>query len=107
MSSVLRCPLVGTKKRIGLSMGSEGVSEASRAGQEGDRRRGDPERTREAILAAAREEVAENGVSGARVDAIAARTQTVKRMIYYYFGSKDGLYRAVLERAYGDIRTSE
>ena len=70
-------------------------------------RRPDAERTRQAILAAAREEFAEHGLSGARVDAIAARTNTVKRMIYYYFGSKEGLYLAVLEAAYADIRRFE
>ncbi len=70
-------------------------------------RRHDPERTRQDILAAAHEEFAESGLSGARVDAIAARTRTTKRMIYYYFGSKEGLYLAVLERAYGDIRAVE
>jgi AcrR family transcriptional regulator len=41
------------------------------------------------------------------VDAIAARTRTTKRALYYYFGSKEGLYVAVLEKAYGDIRRVE
>ncbi len=72
-----------------------------------DRRRLDPERTRRAILDAAHDEFVENGLTGARVDAIAARTHTVKRMIYYYFGSKEGLFLAVLERAYAGIRTAE
>jgi AcrR family transcriptional regulator len=67
----------------------------------------DPERTRRDILAVARAEFAENGLSGARVDAIAAGTQTTKRMIYYYFGSKEGLYLAVLEEAYAGIRAFE
>ncbi len=67
----------------------------------------DAECTRRDILDAAREEFVENGLSGARVDAIAARTRTTKRMIYYYFGSKEGLYLAVLERAYADIRDVE
>ena len=71
------------------------------------KRRPDPERTRQAILAAARDEFAAHGLSGARVDAIAARTNTVKRMIYYYFGSKEGLYLAVLEAAYAGIRRAE
>jgi AcrR family transcriptional regulator len=74
---------------------------------EAGRRRLDPERTRHEILAAAREEFAELGLSGARVDAIAARTSNAKRMIYYYFGSKEGLYLAVLEAAYADIRRFE
>ena len=52
------------------------------------------------ILDVATSEFAEQGYSGARVDEIAARTRTTKRMLYYYFGSKEGLYVAVLERAY-------
>ena len=67
----------------------------------------DPERTREGILAAAHEEFVAHGLSGARVDAIADRTATTKRMIYYYFASKEGLFRAVLERAYTKIRGLE
>ncbi|EHM02803.1 transcriptional regulator, TetR family [Acetobacteraceae bacterium AT-5844] len=70
-------------------------------------RRPDADRTRQEILEVAREEFALNGLSGARVDAIAARTKTAKRMIYYYFGSKDGLYLAVLEDAYSRIRAIE
>ncbi|MBV9511946.1 MAG: TetR family transcriptional regulator [Caulobacteraceae bacterium] len=71
------------------------------------RRSRDPEQTRRDILDAATIEFAENGLSGARVDAIAARTRTTVRMIYYYFGSKDGLYLAVLEESYGDMRREE
>ncbi|GJE59580.1 TetR/AcrR family transcriptional regulator [Methylobacterium trifolii] len=67
----------------------------------------DPERTRTDILAVATEEFAAHGLSGARVDAIAERTRTSKRMIYYYFGGKEGLYLAVLERAYSEIRALE
>src|SRR4051794_24859707 len=67
----------------------------------------DAERTKRDILAIATEEFAVNGLSGARVDQIAERTRTSKRMIYYYFGGKEGLYRAVLEKAYGDIRNLE
>jgi AcrR family transcriptional regulator len=55
----------------------------------------------------ARAEFAEKGLSGARVDEIAARTATSKRMIYYYFADKEGLYRAVLEEAYADLRAAE
>ena len=47
---------------------------------------------------------AEDGYSGARVDEIAERTRTTKRMIYYYFGGKEQLYLAVLEHAYATIR---
>ena len=52
-------------------------------------RKYDRERTREEILAVAQREFARKGFNGARVDAIAARTSTTKRMIYYYFGSKE------------------
>jgi len=67
----------------------------------------DAERSKEDILNIATEEFAINGLSGARVDQIAERTRTSKRMIYYYFGGKEGLYQAVLEKAYSDIRTLE
>ena len=80
--------------------------------QAGRRRRtpqrvNDPEATRRDIIDMATREFAEKGYSGARVDEIAARTKTSKRMIYYYFGGKEGLYIAVLENAYGRIRTIE
>ena len=70
-------------------------------------RQRDAERTRAEILDAATSEFAEHGYSGARVDVIAERTRTTKRMLYYYFESKAGLYTAVLERAYGEIRERE
>src|SRR6266480_827955 len=70
-------------------------------------RRRDAQRTRRDILDVARHEFAERGYSGARVDHIAARTRTTKRMIYYYFGSKEQLYIEVLERAYATIRSLE
>ena len=67
----------------------------------------DVERTRADIIEAATAEFADKGLSGARVDEIAARTRTTKPTIYYHFGSKDGLYAAVLEEAYGGIRDVE
>jgi AcrR family transcriptional regulator len=70
-------------------------------------RQRDPERTRTDILDTATAEFAERGFNGARVDEIAARTRTTKRMLYYYFGSKKQLYLAVLERAYARIRAAE
>jgi AcrR family transcriptional regulator len=73
----------------------------------GTRRKYDPEQTKRNILEVAKKEFSLMGLAGARVDAIAEQTQTTKRMLYYYFGSKEGLYEAVLERAYGDIRDLE
>ena len=67
----------------------------------------DRERTQVEILDVATKEFAEHGYSGARVDEIAERTRTTKRMLYYYFGSKEGLFVAVLERAYAAIREAE
>jgi AcrR family transcriptional regulator len=67
----------------------------------------DRDRTRTEILDVATAEFAARGYDGARVDEIAALTQTTKRMIYYYFGGKKQLYVAALERAYARIRTAE
>lgn len=55
----------------------------------------------------ATKEFARAGLAGARVDEIAALTRTTKRMIYYYFGGKEQLFTAVLERAYSAIRQAE
>jgi len=70
-------------------------------------RRRDAERTRAEILTVATAEFADRGYDGARVDEIAARTSTTKRMIYYYFGGKRQLYVAALESAYARIREAE
>ena len=67
----------------------------------------DPEGVRSNILTVALEEFAEHGLSGARMDDIAAKTRTSKRMIYYYFGDKEGLYRKALEEAYREVRIGE
>ena len=73
----------------------------------GNARQRDPERTKAELIQVATELFAQDGYSGARVDEIAERTSTTKRMIYYYFGSKEGLYLAVLENAYQGIRAAE
>jgi AcrR family transcriptional regulator len=70
-------------------------------------RTNDPARTMAGILEVATAEFAEKGLSGARIDEIAAATRTSKRMIYYYFGSKEGLYLAVLEESYRRMRSIE
>jgi AcrR family transcriptional regulator len=67
----------------------------------------DPGRTRAAILQAATREITSKGLNGARVDTIAKRAGVNKRMIYHYFGDKEGLYLAVLEATYASIRTAE
>ena len=72
-----------------------------------ERRSRDPERTKEEILVVSTQEFADRGFAGARVDEIANKTRTTKRMIYYYYGSKERLYLAALERAYEDIRVTE
>ncbi len=70
-------------------------------------RTNDPDRTMANIVEVATKEFADKGLAGARIDAIAAATRTSKRMIYYYFTSKEGLYVAVLEDAYRRIRQIE
>jgi AcrR family transcriptional regulator len=67
----------------------------------------DAERSQKDILDAARDEFAAHGLGGARMDRIAERAGLNKRLIYYYFDSKEGLFLAVLERAYEDIRGEE
>lgn len=58
-------------------------------------------------MAAAKVEFAKNGLGGARVDEIAARAKSNKRMMYHYFGNKDKLFQLVLEDAYGAFRVAE
>jgi len=67
----------------------------------------DPVGTMTGILEVATQEFANKGLSGGRIDAIAEATRTSKRMIYYYFGSKEGLYLAVLEESYRKMRQIE
>lgn len=67
----------------------------------------DSSAARSAILAAARAEFSAKGLTGARVNEIAARAGVNKQLIYYYFGSKEDLYRAALEVVYTEIRTQE
>lgn len=67
----------------------------------------DAARTQGAILAAARYEFTHAGFEGARIDAIAKRAETNKRMLYHYFENKEGLYKAVMIEAYREIRQGE
>lgn len=67
----------------------------------------DADRSQATILAAARDEFAEHGLGGARMDRIAERAGLNKRLIYYYFEDKEKLFQAVLEQAYLDIRENE
>lgn len=64
----------------------------------------DPEAVREDILRVAIREFGEHGLSGARIDEIARKTTTSKRMIYYYFVDKEGLYQHALQREYDRLR---
>jgi len=66
-----------------------------------------PEANRARILGAATVEFASRGFKGASMDAIAARTNTTRALINYYFGGKEKLYLAVLERVYAEIRAAE
>jgi len=67
----------------------------------------DPDRTREAILVAAQDEFAAKGLAGGRVHVLARNSGANKLMVYHYFGSKDGLYLAALERVYEGLRGEE
>ena len=82
-------------------------AKASRPGRPPASRTNDPERTMADILEVATREFSDKGLAGARIDDIAEAMRTSKRMIYYYFGSKEGLYIAVLEEAYRRMRAIE
>jgi len=70
-------------------------------------RKRDSQLSKETILKAARDEFCRLGLAGARIDEIADKAKINKRMIYHYFGGKIGLYSAVLEQAYREIREGE
>ena len=70
----------------------------SRAGS-----RGRPEESRQAILTAAMAEFANQGIAGARTDAIAEAAGVNKALLYYYFEDKEGMYRACLEQVFGGL----
>jgi AcrR family transcriptional regulator len=72
-----------------------------------EERQRDADRSQNTILAAARDEFAEFGLGGARMDRIAERAALNKRLIYYYFEDKETLFQAVLEQSYRDIREAE
>jgi AcrR family transcriptional regulator len=69
--------------------------------------RPDGKRVRQNIIDAARALFAEKGYSGAKVEEIVVRARTTKPMVYYYFGSKERLFAAVLEDIYAGMRTIE
>jgi len=68
--------------------------------------RGRPEESRAAILKAAVREFAEEGVAGARTDAIARSAGVNKALLYYYFKDKEAIYRAVLDQVFGGVRAA-
>lgn len=73
----------------------------------GSRRKRDPVGMQRKILEAATEEFANHGYGGARVERISSRARTVDRMLYYYYGSKEKLFRTVLEEAYEKLGQAE
>lgn len=79
----------------------------AKSARDGKPRPRDAEKTKSEILRAARDEFCEEGFNGARVDSIAARAKTNKRMLYHYWGNKEALYSAVLLDAYQEIRRGE
>jgi AcrR family transcriptional regulator len=86
---------------------NEAVQKTTSAGASPGKRAYDAQGSMSDILRVATAEFADKGLSGARIDEIAASTRTSKRMIYYHYGSKEGLYLAVLEAAYQRIREIE
>ena len=93
-------PVCGSRRKLRLQAMSATPSRKSNWKQ-------DPERVKSDILHTATEVFAARGLSGARVDEIVRKTNTSKRMLYYYFGDKNGLYLSVLEAAYARLRSGE
>ena len=92
---------------MSTSLQARNSVDVAKPASRGSGERRDPARTREQILQAAIVEFSVNGFAGARIDKIAARAGVNKRMIYHYYGNKDDLFQAVMERTYDDIRTKE
>ncbi len=84
-------------------MGKVTSKKKERAASTSPRRTRDTEATKAQILNAAEEEFARHGLSGTRTEAIAAKTGVTKAMIFYHFGNKEKLYRAVLKRPCSDV----
>jgi len=102
--------LVGTMVQDGKPLAAAEAEVATgpappRAPRRRKGRRGEDSRT--ALLRAGRAAFASGGLEGARVDEIAARAGVNKQLVYHYFNSKEGLYTAVLEEAYQEIRQQE
>ncbi|AUX73023.1 TetR family transcriptional regulator [Erwinia pyrifoliae] len=71
------------------------------------KRKNDPEGLKKRILASALKTFAEYGLTGARMEQIAAHAQTTKRMVVYHFNNKERLYIAVLHLVYQEMRQHE
>ena len=97
----------GTKARRPAGVKTSPRAKAAAKARAEPGRTNDPARTMADIIEVATHEFSEKGLAGARIDVIAEAMRTSKRMIYYYFGSKEGLYIAVLEEAYRRIRSIE
>src|SRR5229473_5622679 len=77
------------------------MATSTKTGRPGSR--GEPEKTRAAILKSALEEFAHEGVTGARTDEIARRAGVNKALLYYYFKDKEGLYAAALDQVFSGL----
>src|SRR5690606_20496215 len=113
--SSLRRPAWGVDrdKRESSRQGMEHATKKPAAGRtaatpaEKPKRKRDPVKSRQTILRTASTEFCQHGFSGARVERIATKSKSNMRMIYHYFGDKEGLYLAVLEDAYARMRNQE
>lgn len=95
-------------KRAAQDRGARTAAPSSaRTAKTAEPRQRDADRSQQTILAAARNEFHEFGLGGARLERIAERAAIDKKLIYYYFESKDKLFQAVLEEAYRGIREAE
>jgi TetR/AcrR family transcriptional regulator len=90
------------------SRGLSAISDAQRAPDtRAPVRRRNSARTKDTILKAATAEFCRRGFDGARVESISSRSKSNIRLLYQHFGDKTGLYVAVLEHVYAEIRSKE
>lgn len=97
---------MATKKIQGKATPQRVKAQGLKRAQRTERARG-AHGTQERILRAATTAFAMKGYSGARVDSICRAARANPRMIYHYFGDKDGLYIAVLDHVLGQLRGEE
>jgi len=100
----IECAIKGAQRGFGMDAPSKKKSVSKGSGRKRTRA---PDQKREALMRAAVAEFAREGYGGARVDRISKAAKSNDRMLYYYFASKEKLFRQVIEYCYADLVSRE